>query len=187
MLRLRVRQETAVRFGRFRQGQLIEVPAGECLYVGSALRGLGVRLLRHASRTDANQPQVIRADLMEAFVGAGLVKGGVVSTGSDVASTGSAIGKRPKRLHWHIDYLLEQPDVELTHVIALRSDVKLETAVADWLLQDPATFIIVPGLGASDDHGRTHLLGVKAAEDWWQGLPDQLMLLNDIAKSANHP
>ena len=164
LLRLRVEREVAVQFGRFGQGQPVVVPAGDCLYVGSAMRGLGARLLRHASRTDAGNPHIIRAEMAEVFVEAGLVK-----------------GKRPfppKRLHWHIDYLLDQPEVTLTHVIALRSDVRLETAVADWLAQDPAAFIIAPGLGAQDDPGRTHLLGVKAGETWWRKLPAQLLLLD---------
>lgn len=168
VLRLMVRQPVAVQFGRFRQGQLVEVPAGTYLYVGSAMRGLGARLLRHASRTDASQPQPIRSDLAMFLMSAGLVR-----------------GKRPyppKRLHWHIDYLLEKPEVELTHVIVLRSSMRLETAVADMLAQDPATFIVTPGLGAQDDPGRTHLLGVHARESWWQALLPRLLLLNESVK-----
>lgn len=171
LLRLRVEREVAVRFGRFRQGQSIIVPAGDCVYVGSAMRGLGARLLRHASRTDASNPHTIRAEMAAAFVAAGLVK-----------------EKRPlppKRLHWHIDYLLERPEVALTHVIMLRSSVRLETAVADWLVQDQAVFIVVQGLGARDDPGRTHLLGVRAVEDWWQGMPRQLLLINESVKSVH--
>ena len=163
LLRLCLKREVAVQFGRFHQGQSVVVPAGECLYVGSAMGGLGARLLRHASRTDAGNPHAIRAEMMEKFVETGLVK-----------------AKRPfpaKRLHWHIDYLLERPEVVLSHVITLRSAVRLETAVADWLAQDPATFIIAPGLGARDDPGRTHLLGVKADEAWWKQRPLQLFLL----------
>jgi Uri superfamily endonuclease len=163
LLRLRAAREVAVQFGRFRQGALVVVPAGDCLYIGSAMRGLGARLLRHASRTDAANPHTIRAEMMAVFVDAGLVK-----------------GIRPfpaKRLHWHIDYLLERSEVTLTHAIALRSDVRLETAVADWLTQDPTTFIIAPGLGAQDDPGRTHLLGVKADETWCRKLPSQMLLL----------
>lgn len=171
LLRLQVQRGIAVRFGRFRQGQPIVVPAGECLYIGSAMRGLAARLLRHASRTDVNQPQPIRAELRDAFVAAGLVKGQRPFS--------------PKRLHWHIDYLLEQPEVVLSQVVALRSTVKWETAVADWLAKDPATFIIAPGLGAQDDPGHTHLLGVNADEAWWYQLPLWLDLLAQSTKSAH--
>jgi Uri superfamily endonuclease len=187
VLRLRAEREIAVRFGRFQQAQpAVMVPAGDCLYVGSAMRGLGARLLRHASRVDANNPQPIRAKMAEAFVAAGLVKGNVASTGStSLTQPALSLSKRPfpaKRLHWHIDYLLERPEVELTHVIVLRSVVRLETAVADWLIQDPAVCIITPGLGARDNPGRTHLLVVRAAEDWWQRLPHQLLLLSELRR-----
>lgn len=171
VLRLRVERAVAVQFGRFGQGQPIVVPAGECVYVGSAIRGLGARLLRHASRMDDRFPQSIRAEMAALFVAAGLVK-----------------EKRsfpPKRLHWHIDYLLEKSEVELMHVIALRSLVRLETAVADWLVQDPATFIIAPGLGAQDNPGSTHLLGIRADETWGGKLLSYLDWLGKKAQSAH--
>jgi Uri superfamily endonuclease len=172
LLRLRVVRDTAVHFGRFRGGQAITVPAGDCLYVGSAMRGLAARLLRHASRTAVDRPHPIRAEMMAAFVDAGLVK---------------AIRPfSPKRLHWHIDYLLEQPALELIQVFVLRSAVRLETAVARQLAQDPATFIIAPGLGARDDPGGTHLLGVRADAAWWRALPLRLRLLDESAKSAHN-
>jgi Uri superfamily endonuclease len=121
------------------------------------------------------------------FVAAGLVRGNGALTGS-MASTGSAGRVRPfppKHLHWHIDYLLEKLEVELTHAIALRSSIRLETAVADWLIQDPATFIIAPGLGAGDNPGSTHLLGVKADETWWAKLLSYLDSLGKIEQSAH--
>lgn len=172
VLRLRLARAVAVHFGRYRQEEPVLVPAGECLYVGSAMRGLGVRLLRHAGRTDANRPQSIRVKMAELFVEAGLMQ-----------------GQRPflpKRLHWHIDYLLERPEVTLTHVIALRTAVRLETAVAHWLLDEPVTFVFAPGLGARDDPGGTHLLGVRAAESWWARLPQQLLLLDEMTKAAHN-
>lgn len=181
VLRLGVGRVVAVQFGRFSGGQPITIPAGDCLYVGSALRGLGARLLRHASRTDASRPQPIRAEMAQLLVAAGLIKG-------DGASTGSAGGVRPfppKRLHWHIDYLLEKPEVELTHVIALRGSLRLETAVADWLVQDPATFVIAPGLGARDNPGSTHLLGIRADETWWVKLLSYLDSLGKTAQSTH--
>lgn len=202
VLRLHVEQAVAVQFGRFGRGQPITVPAGECLYVGSAMRGLGARLLRHASRMDADNPHPIRVEMAESFVAAGLVKGNVASTGStastgSMASTGSASGTRPalslskwpfppKHFHWHIDYLLEKPEVELTHVMVLRSRVRLETAVADWLVQDPATFIIALGLGARDNPGSTHLLGIRADETWWVKLLSYLNTLDEAAQSTHN-
>ncbi len=173
LLRLLAREGLAVRFGRFRGGEPITIPAGECLYVGSAMRGVGVRVLRHAGRVDGATPQPIRAALWERFLAAGLVKG-------------KQRPSPPKRLHWHIDYLLERPEAVLTHVIVLRSRVRLETAVAHWLAQQPETCILAPGLGARDAPGSTHLLGVRTDEAWWQALPHQLLLLDEAAKSAHN-
>ena len=65
-----------------------------------------------------------------------------------------------KRLHWHIDYLLEDTAVSLTHILVIRSRTRLETAVARSLNADPRTFAPAPGLGATDDAGSTHLLGI---------------------------
>ena len=56
VLRLAAGAPLLVRFGRYAGGRAIAVPAGECLYVGSALGARGAvalagRLLRHATRT----------------------------------------------------------------------------------------------------------------------------------------
>ncbi len=173
VLRLKILQGVSVRFGRFQQGERIFIPAGNCLYVGSAMRGLGARLLRHASRVDADRPQPIRRVMEWVFLREGLIKRKRPYT--------------PKRLHWHIDYLLEQPAVELAQVFVLRSPVRLETAVAQKLLNDPAIFIIAPGLGAADDPGSTHLLGVRADDAWWQALTKKLHLFADNTKLADNP
>ena len=164
VLRLKVREETAVQFGRFRGGKPIIVPAGECVYIGSAMKGLGRRLVRHASRTAVRQPHPIRAAMLSRFVAMGLLRE-------------KERPFPPKRLHWNVDYLLELDAVTLTHVIVLRSQVRLETAVARYLAQQPPTFIIEPGLGANDAPGDTHLLGVRSGESWWQALPRQLETL----------
>ncbi|MCP4426675.1 MAG: DUF123 domain-containing protein [Chloroflexi bacterium] len=167
-LRLRVAEDTAVQFGRFRGGKPITVPAGECLYVGSAMKGMGRRLVRHASRTDADKPHPIRAEILAQFTAVGLLRQ----------------KERPfplKRLHWNVDYLLELGSVTLTHAIILRSRERLETAVARYLIQQPSTFIIAPGLGANDAPGDTHLLGVRADESWWLALPGKLAAFFDAS------
>ncbi len=69
-----------------------------------------------------------------------------------------------KRLHWHVDYLLEETAVTLSHILVIRSRARLETAVARRLNADPRTFAPAPGLGATDDAGSTHLLGIRESE-----------------------
>ncbi|GAB4578057.1 MAG: hypothetical protein Fur0022_07890 [Anaerolineales bacterium] len=61
-----------------------------------------------------------------------------------------------KTLRWHVDYFLEQKEVELVGVFAIRSPVRLEGELAHWVGDDPATDIIAPGLGAGDMRGETH-------------------------------
>ncbi len=54
LLRIQLIEPLSVVFGRFRKGVVIPLSAGEYLYVGSALGGLGRRLLRHATRSDGS-------------------------------------------------------------------------------------------------------------------------------------
>jgi Uri superfamily endonuclease len=69
-----------------------------------------------------------------------------------------------KRLHWHIDYLLDEPGVALAGVWAWRTAESLEGALAGWLAAQPGVVPLAAGLGASDDRGRTHLLRVASDE-----------------------
>lgn len=163
ILRLAIRQALTLSFGRFKRGRLITIPAGDCLYVGSALGkgavGLARRLVRHASRTGERPPHPIRAHLLASF---------------SPANPAALFPPTGKRLRWHIDYLLDQSAVDLVGVIAIGSAARLENSLARLLLADPATFIIEPGLGASDDPGGTHLLGLRAGDGWWAQLAHRL-------------
>lgn len=144
----------AVRFGRFGGGAAVTVPAGEAVYVGSARRALAPRLLRHASRTNGT-PHPIRAQMLAEFALAGL---------------GNLRFPAEKKLRWHVDYLLEETAVSLTHALLIRTAEPVEAPLARWLAAQPETRLIAPGLGASDA-GRggapAHLLAVAAPEEWW--------------------
>lgn len=149
LLGIRVRHDLEVTFGRFRGGQSIDVPAGIYLYAGSA-RGrsgatsLAGRLLRHASRGDPSLPHAIRDDLVSRFRAVGLVP--------------PANLPADKQLHWHIDYLLDDPAAELIAVFAIRTTADLEPALANRLASRPDILPLAKGLGASDRRGRTHLM-----------------------------
>jgi Uri superfamily endonuclease len=152
---MRAAADISVRFGRFRGGEPVPIPAGEMVYVGSAMGGLASRVLRHALRSGEGRRHDLYAPLLLKMRETGLVDGRY----------------RPptrKKLHWHIDYLLDETAVALTHAILIRSEVRLEEKLADWLLARPETFVLAPGLGASDARGQTHLLGVRADEVWWE-------------------
>lgn len=148
LLRMMVREPLCVVFGKFRTGAVIPLSAGEYAYVGSAMGGLGRRLLRHATRSDGSAHPV-RPALVDHF------------------------GLTPppaKRLRWHVDYLLDRPEAALTHVIALHTEQRIESSIAEWLMAHPNTWIPASGLGASDDKGHTHLLGVAFGSTVWAEL-----------------
>ncbi len=150
VLRVEVKRDLRVGFGRFMKGRKIAVPAGVYVYVGSAMgsdRSLGRRLARHATRSGRRSKHKMRDEIIEVF-------------GADVLPKGI------KQLRWHVDYLLDRREVILTDVIAIRSAVRLEGVIAEFLMMNGE--IIEKGLGASDDPGRTHLLKVSAGMGWWE-------------------
>ena len=63
-----------------------------------------------------------------------------------------------KTLRWHIDYLLDEAAVAITGVVAIRTMARLEGALVERLLAQPGVVPLAPGLGGSDDRGRSHLL-----------------------------
>lgn len=166
ILRIRLKEDTTLRFGRFKKGKLISTPAGEYAYVGSALAEKGAttlarRLVRHATRSGDQRPHRIREAMLSRFVECGL-------------GNGNLLPRRGKTLHWNVDFLLDLPSAELVGVYAIRSRKRLEDVLAKQLEEDPHTGVIERGLGANDVPGNTHLLRVRAVEAWWASLPDLL-------------
>jgi len=152
-------KDVFVRFGRYRNGELVLLPMGEYLYVGSARgqRGsstLANRLLRHASRCGNHNPHLIRSLLAEKFEAVGM--GGVMP--------------EKKSLHWHVDYLLDLPEAEINHVVILYGEVISEKRLAKIVQDQPEVKPFAPGLGAGDDPGSTHLLAFQSGESGWRKL-----------------
>ena len=166
ILCIHLQKEAALRFGRFKKGKLISLPAGEYAYVGSALSEKGAttlarRLVRHATRSGDQQPHRIRETMLRRFAERGL--------GDE-----NLLPRHGKTLHWNVDFLLDLPSAELVGVVAIRSRERLEDRLAKQLEEDPHTGVIERGLGANDVPGNTHLLHVKATEAWWASLPNLL-------------
>lgn len=88
--------------------------------------------------------------------------GAVLFPRGNYAYAGSALGglkqrldrhlRAEKKLHWHIDYLLEKADIE--EIITCESRERTECTIADALGE---RFEAVPGFGASDCRCRSHL------------------------------
>ena len=170
ILRIALQETVRLHFGRFAGGQRFALPAGDYLYIGSAMgqRGattLAGRLLRHATRANGTA-HPIREPLFAQLL----------------ADEFAPKLPTAKRCHWHIDYLIEEPAATIVAIIALRTAITLEPIVAHQLMAQPATAIPIPGLGASDDPGATHFLQIVplancSVEEWWQGLPSWLQVL----------
>lgn len=159
LLIIHLAEDQQVRFGCLNKGDAVFLPKGDYLYIGSA-RGpsgsssLGARLIRHASRCDPSAPHSIRQKLLARLLDAGIP------------------AKVPdgKKSRWHIDYLLEIPQAEITGVVALRTRDDLEAQLAEELAALPETSIPARGLGASDHPGSSHLLRLAIETDWHQKL-----------------
>ncbi|MDE0043703.1 MAG: GIY-YIG nuclease family protein [Candidatus Poribacteria bacterium] len=165
VLRIHLKEDTSLQFGRFKKGKWISLPAGDYAYVGSALSEKGAtslarRLVRHATRSGEKRPHRIREKMVEQFAECGL-------------GDGNLLPKRGKTLFWNIDFLLDLEAAEIEGFSAIRSPERLEDRLAKKLEQDPHTQVVERGLGANDVPGNTHLLRVRADESWWGSLPTE--------------
>ena len=169
ILRIRLKKDTALQFGHFKKGKLISLPAGDYVFVGSALSEKGAtslsrRLMRHATRTGDKPPHAIRKKMINRFVECGL-------------GPRDLLPKHGKTLHWNVDFLLDLQSAEIVNIFAIRSPERLENRIAKRLERDPHTEVIEPGLGANDAPGNTHLLRVHAdSSRWWVSLADNATL-----------
>ena len=144
-------------FGKFLQGRSIPLEPGFYAYIGSALSKnptampLARRLVRHASRSNGKPPHEVRGHMIRLF---------------QENNLGTADLQPPadKKLHWHIDYLLDSQYAQIIKVYVIRSPFRLETVISELAMSLDETFIIVRKLGARDTKSGTHLLGVRNLE-----------------------
>ena len=169
ILRIHLKENTTLKFGRFKKGKRISLPAGNYVYIGSALSekgatSLGRRLIRHATRSNHKPPHPIREKMISRFIECGL-------------GPRDLLPKHGKTLHWNVDFLLDLPSAELVNILAIRSTKRLENRIAKRLECDPHTEIIERGLGANDAPGNTHLLHVPEDRMWWGSLTDKVKII----------
>ena len=167
VLRIRLKEDTKLQFGRFKKGKLISLPVGDYTYVGSALSekgstSLARRLIRHATRSGDRPPHAIREEMVKQFHDCGL-------------GPPDPLPKNGKKLFWNVDFLLDLQSAEIVNIFAIRSRERLENRIAKWLECDPRTNIIEQGLGANDAPGNTHLLRLRADDIGWMSLTDKAM------------
>ena len=166
ILRIQLKEDTTLQFGRFKKGKLISLLAGDYTYVGSALSengstSLARRLIRHATRSGDKPPHTIREEMVKQFHACGL-------------GPPDPLPKNGKKLFWNIDFLLDLQAAEIVNIIAIRSPERLEYTIAEFLERNPDTRIIEKGLGANDAPRSTHVLRVNADEMWWTSLAESI-------------
>jgi Uri superfamily endonuclease len=151
ILFIRVSCPLQLAFGRFQHGRLINIPEGNYLYIGSALGGersgspLARRLIRHASRSGNSVAHHIRSAIIKLFSENNLTE---------------KLCQAPlkKTVRWHIDYLLDREEAEISHIVIIRTKLNLELKLAEFLESLDETTILAPHLGAGDTRNSTHLL-----------------------------
>ena len=166
MLRIELGEEVRIRFGRFKGGKRIALPAGEYVYVGSALAekgsaSLARRLLRHATRSGSKRAHAIRAEMVARFREMGLGRAGLAPP-------------LEKKKRWNVDFLLDLKAAEISGILIVRSPKRWEGRLARLLEEDPKTRVIEKGLGAGDDAGGTHLLRMDGGAEWWSAMEEKI-------------
>lgn len=162
LLRIEVSTALCVRFGRFANGDAVALLPGAYLYIGSAQGKHGVPLLnrvtRHLVRTPPRPPQPCWEE-WSAFL---------------AEQNASLQPPSPKRLHWHIDFLLDEPEAQVQQIILIPSPHPIERPLAQYIENLACTELPAVGLGASDHRGHTHLVRRPGTQAEWAALLDDL-------------
>lgn len=166
VLRINLSKNIKLKFGGFKKGKLISLPAGFYTFVGSALSekgstSLARRLVRHATRTGDKPHHEIRDEMLCQFQVCGL-------------GPPNPLPKSGKKLFWNIDYMLDLEIAEIINLIAIRSPIRLENTIGTFLENNKDTEIIEKGLGANDSPSNTYILRLNTSDMGWLSLVDEI-------------
>ncbi|MCG8375078.1 MAG: GIY-YIG nuclease family protein [Chlorobiales bacterium] len=156
-------KELSIAFGKFLGGRKLLLEPGCYIYIGSALGNrsasmpLARRLVRHASRSNGNPPHELRDHMVRFFQ-----KNSLAGPGLQPPSQ--------KKLHWHIDYLLDNQHAQIVRLLIIRSPDRLETALSHLAASLDETSTVAQGLGAGDVRNSTHLLSVSNLDSCFTAL-----------------
>ena len=170
LLFIHLSKELSLGFGNFLGGKKIPLEPGFYLYIGSALNQkpssmpLARRLVRHASRSNGKPAHEAREYMIRFFQ-------------KHQLATADLHPPANKKLHWHIDYLLDCPYARIIAAFVIRSPLRLETAVSDLAASLDETCIIARKLGARDTRSGTHLLGIRDLHSCLEKLERAIPLL----------
>jgi Uri superfamily endonuclease len=151
LLVIDVTEPLSIVFGRFLKGAPVAVPAGTLVYVGSALGRAGgafplaSRLVRHAARSGSKPDHRVRRELLDHFSRRGYAP------------------REPapvKKLHWHIDYLLDHEETAITGIVMIQGPERIEHRLAGLIGSMPGSSTVADRLGAQDSPAGTHLFAI---------------------------
>lgn len=134
-----------------------DLPAGYYLYVGSALGpgGLRARLTRHRRGSENSSGREVRGvSPQPSPTPPEGVKAALLTAPQ---SNSDQMGKK---LHWHIDYLLQR--AQLVEVWSVASEERLECKWGEVARGLSGAQVPVRGFGSSDCHCPTHLIYFSA-------------------------
>jgi Uri superfamily endonuclease len=175
ILFIRISSPVQVAFGKFQKSNIFTLPESDYLYIGSALGNSGTplaaRLIRHAGRSGTKRSHNIRKSLIKHFFG----DAGALRYTSDVSK---------KKLHWHIDYLLDCAEAEIEHIVIIRCPSKIEHKLSAFLDSLEDTCPIARRLGAQDTRNSNHLLRISDRKQILEQLGQYIPSLIPLTESA---
>ncbi|OGO05169.1 MAG: hypothetical protein A2Y91_04470 [Chloroflexi bacterium RBG_13_54_8] len=90
--------------------------------------------------------------------------------------------RKNKKLHWHIDYLLQQAPVQ--RVVLCETEERLECVLAQYLSQE---FPSIPGFGSSDCRCDSHLFFDPGSTRLEEGIIDALKIIVPGCRDSGLP
>lgn len=152
LLLIHLSKSVELAFGMFQKGKLFTIPKGDYIYIGSALgkkntsgSPLARRVIRHTSRSGGKKHHRIRDTMLNLFSEKEFI-------------INREINSSAKKIRWHIDYLLDLSEAEITHIVLICSPMRIEQKLSELLEKLDETSLIAPRLGAQDTRKSTHIL-----------------------------
>ncbi len=155
VLAIHLKESSVIQIGT-RTDKKIAFPAGYYVYIGSAMGRKGSssiqnRLIRHATRRNGKHQGILGLLRKQLFI-------------STQLKSPTIPAQYSKKLHWHIDFFLENHNTSIKKIYVIFTSQPLEEKLSLFLNSHNAFAPIEKGLGASDmKYPLTNLLHANSA------------------------
>ncbi len=141
VLAIHLKESSVIQIGT-KTDKKIVFPAGYYVYIGSAMGRKGSssiqnRLIRHATRRNGKHQVILDLLRKHLFISTQLKSSAIPAQYS-------------KKLHWHIDFFLENHNASIRKIYVIFTSQPLEEKLSLFLNSHDAFLPIEKGLGASD-------------------------------------